>query len=401
MNQQPIGCLVALALALQLCPASATPRLPLDVLDVSPPSDRVSGPRSYMHVTDTHCRIDATVNARRRIVDIAVQEWAFFGAHTVDLSHTTGNALPTRLGVIHQGAESVAPTDPTTDTTVAGYWSTTPDGASIIARQNAYWYAAGVRPIRWVYPWSAAFISWVMCEGGLGDPRQFQRSIAHRDYIDQAIRGRDTSDRYAAYYAYDLGEQLIEPGDLLCDVLESARFRYRSIADRRNDMGMPAPAHCDLVVKVAADRMLVIGGNILGAVTLAIWPTQRDPGLYMRPVRSLEIDGHRAIFAHLKLRASPIEANAMDNSPTIKPPAVATNTGPGAPVPALATAPNDGAAVQLPPNAPDNSAITQAPTSVTTSPPPDTAGKTPLAQPPTNSTDNSEADKPPDTAISH
>ena len=337
MNRSLIGNAVALVLGLQPVAASATPRLPLTVLDVPPPSDRVAGPRGYMHVADTHCRVDATVNARRRIVDIAVQEWAFFGAHTVDLSRTPYNALPTRLGLIHQGAESVAPTDPTTDTTVAGYWSTTPDGAGIIARQNAYWYAAGVRPIRWVYPWSAAFISWVMCEGGLGDPRQFQRSIAHRDYIDQAIRGRDTSDRYAAYYAYDLGEQLIEPGDLLCDVLASTQFQYRSIADRRNDMFKPAPAHCDLVVKVAADRILVIGGNILGAVTLAIWPTERDPGLYMRPARALEIDGHRAIFAHLKLRAGPIEANAMDNSPTIKPPAIAASDVPAVQAPANET----------------------------------------------------------------
>jgi hypothetical protein len=169
-----------------------------------------------------------------------------------------------------------------------------------------------------VLPWSAAFVSWVMCEAGLGDMRQFQRSIAHRDYIDQAIRTADGQNLYGAYNAFDPGARPIEPGDLLCDVLTSARFQYRTVEDRRRDMGSYAPAHCDIVVKVAADRILVIGGNILGAVTLAVWPTERAPAGFLRPVASIQIDGVRNVFAHLKLRADPVEVNAMDNSPTIR-----------------------------------------------------------------------------------
>jgi len=62
----------------------------------------------------------------------------------------------------------------------------------------------------------------------------------------------------------------------------------------------------------------VIGGNILGAVTLAIWPTERAPGGFLRPTAAIQIDGTRNVFAHLRLRANPIESNAMDNSPTVK-----------------------------------------------------------------------------------
>lgn len=302
----------------QIVPAFATARLPRGVFDVIAPSDRVQGPRGYMQIKDPRCRIGPTADARRRIVDLAVQEWAFFGSHTVDVSHAGLRAIPKGMSVQSENAESVTPVDPAMDTTIAGYWSATPEGASVLAKQNAYWYAAGGQSTQWAMPWSAAFVSWVMCEAGLGDMRQFWRSIAHRDYIDQAIRVRDGVEIYGAYNAYDPGERPISPGDLLCDVLTTARYQYRTIEDRRPDMGVPAPAHCDIVVKVAADRILVIGGNILGAVTLAIWPTEPTPGGYPRPPAAIEIDGTRNVFAHLRLRANPIEDNAMDNSPTVK-----------------------------------------------------------------------------------
>ena len=92
----------------------------------------------------------------------------------------------------------------------------------------------GASEARWTDPWSAAFISWVMCEAGLGDTGQFQRAIAHWGYIDQAIRARDGRAQNAAYVAYDIGETAIVPGDMLCT---SRRPAYRTIADRRRQMG--------------------------------------------------------------------------------------------------------------------------------------------------------------------
>jgi hypothetical protein len=318
MNTRSTILSLSLLLLAQICPATATPRLPQSVFDAIAPSDRVQGPRGYMRVKESRCRIGPTADARRRIVDIAVQEWSFFGSHTVDVSHTAFTTLPQGMAVAQEGAESVAPVDPAMDATIAGYWSATPDGPAVLAKQNAAWYAAGGQPTRWVLPWSAAFVSWVMCEAGLGDMRQFQRTIAHREYIDQAIRVRDGQEIYGAYTAYDPGERPIEPGDLLCDVLTTARYQYHTVDDRRRDMGSYAPAHCDIVVKMAADRILVIGGNILGAVTLAIWPTERAPGGFLRPTAAIQVDGTRNVFAHLRLRANPVESNAMDNSPTVK-----------------------------------------------------------------------------------
>src|SRR5438552_2426951 len=83
----------------------STPRLPPSTFDVIPPSDRVEGPRGYMKIREARCRVGATADARRRIVDIAVQEWAFFGSHSVDVSHTQFNALPQGVNVEQQAGE--------------------------------------------------------------------------------------------------------------------------------------------------------------------------------------------------------------------------------------------------------------------------------------------------------
>ena len=74
---------------------------------------------------------------------------------------------------------------------IAGYWAVTPEGSWIVARQNDRWNGEDGIAARWNAPWSAAFVSWVMCEAGLGTNARFQRAIAHHAYIDQAIRARD------------------------------------------------------------------------------------------------------------------------------------------------------------------------------------------------------------------
>jgi hypothetical protein len=320
---------IMLAMALALAPAQAMPRLPRTVFDVIPPSDRVTGTRGTMAVYQPACRIGPTIQARRRIVDVAVQEWAFFGFQTIDAAHEESRVLPEGLVPDALNPALSAPRiarqslrlgtfedEPDVDTTISGYWSATPDGARVIAAQNQAWTAPGGEAVNWTEPWSAAFVSWVMCEAGLGDMAQFQRSIAHRDYIDQAIRARDGQAPDAAYIAYDAGDQPVEPGDLLCN--SRGGTDYRSLADRRRQLGIYAPLHCDVVVKATADRILVIGGNVLQSVSLTILPVTRDPGRYARPVAEGDIEGARTIFAHLKLRASPIELNALDSSPTIK-----------------------------------------------------------------------------------
>lgn len=320
---------ILLAVALAAPAAAQSARLPRDVLDVIPPSARVEGPRGRMKVVQPLCRVGPTHWARRRIVDIAVQEWAVFGYQTIDARPVETRRLPD--GVVAEASNPLRPvprnarhmlrlgtweSDRDADATIAGYWSATPDGAALLARQNRQWRAGDDGPVDWVQPWSAAFVSWVMCEAGLGDPDQFERDISHRVYIDQAIRARDGAAPAAAYVAYDAGEQPIEPGDLLCN--SRGGVDYRSLADRRPEMGEYAPAHCDIVVRVDADRINVIGGNVVQGVSLTLLPLTSEGSAYSRPLAADDLPGARTIFAHLKLRADPVEPDAMDRSPTIR-----------------------------------------------------------------------------------
>ena len=196
---------------------------------------------------------------------------------------------------------------------IAGYWATTSDGSWILERQNRIWNGPWGSYADWRDPWSAAFVSWVMCEGGLAEMSQFHRHIAHHKYIDQAIEARESDVSKAAFIAYNVGEQPIEPGDLLCSARRSA---YRSIDERRHDLGVGIRSHCDIVIQVdsANNRVLGIGGNVRDSVSLKLLPATFDQSGSARSVGR----GSRTVFAHLKLRAESIEAEALENTPTIK-----------------------------------------------------------------------------------
>jgi hypothetical protein len=162
-------------------------RLPVDLLDIDSPSERVSGSPGTMRVTQNGCRVLSTAGTRQRLVDVAVQEWGFFGFPISDQTGFDDDFGPRRRGrrwgLGSAEAERVA-------ASIGGYWASTSDGSWIIERQNESWNGSGISS-RWRDPWSAAFISWVMCEGGLGESSQFRRAIAHHTYIDQAIQARD------------------------------------------------------------------------------------------------------------------------------------------------------------------------------------------------------------------
>ena len=264
------------------------------------PAARVRGNPGSMTIQPRECLTQATAGTRRRIVDIAVQEWRFFGLRTAAPADDGENELPqedrrrrSRLPPAEAGR--VAPS-------IAGYWAVTPEGSWIVARQNDRWNGPDGLAARWNAPWSAAFISWVMCEAGLGATTQFQRAVAHHTYIDQALRQRDGRAPDAAFVAHDPGEVPIEPGDLLCS---SRRPLYRTIADRRRQMGVGARSHCDIVVKVdeAGGRVSAIGGNVRGVVSLKQLPAFRPAG---KALTASTGNDERPIFAHLKLRAASI-----------------------------------------------------------------------------------------------
>jgi len=289
----------------------AADRLPAAVLDVVPPSARVRGVPGTMSVQPRDCRPQPASTLRRRIVDVAVQEWGFFGFRTAapaddganDAADDGGRRRP-RLPPAEAARVAAS---------IAGYWAVTAEGSWIVARQNDRWNGPEGIAARWNAPWSAAFISWVMCEAGLSATAQFQRAVAHHTYIDQALRHRDGVASQAAFIAYDVGESAIEPGDLLCS---SRRPMYRTLADRRRQLGVGARSHCDVVVKVddGGQRVFAIGGNVRGVVSLKQLPAVRQPG---KALAAHTGNDERPIFAHLKLRAPSIDANALDTSPTV------------------------------------------------------------------------------------
>ena len=218
-------------------------RLPAEVLDVLPPAERVAGTPGMMSVQQTSCRTRPTAEVRRRIVDLAVQEWGFFGFTVIDQTQGDddddgGSRFPAAPSRSVETARIAAD--------IAGYWTVTPEGSWILENQNDIWNGPRGAGERWRTPWSAAFISWVMCEGGLGNSIQFRRAIAHHSYIDQAIRARDQGSTAPAFAAYDAGEAEVAPGDLLCT---ARRPEYQTLAERRRQMGEGARTHCDVVVK--------------------------------------------------------------------------------------------------------------------------------------------------------
>ena len=210
MPTKPLTLVLAIAFAATVgAQQAALDRLSPDVLDAVPPSARVTGEPGAMTIRRTSCRTAPMNEIRRRIVDLAVQEWAFFGFIVVDQTtvEASGPGQPRRRRRRRPGpAESARVAG-----SIAGYWTVTPQGGWILDAQDDAWRGPRGVASRWRYPWSAAFVSWVMCEAGLGDASLFQRAVAHHVYIDQAIRARGADTPAAAFAAYDVGEAPVAP----------------------------------------------------------------------------------------------------------------------------------------------------------------------------------------------
>lgn len=283
-------------------------RLPASVLDVNSPALRVTGTPGSMRIFDRSCHSPVPeADIRRRIIDTAVQEWAWFGFLVDDLRNTGPD--DSRTSFNRRRFMSFDPDEVTrVAPTVAGYWAAAPGSDWILQRQNDSWNGSSGLSSRWRDPWSAAFISWVMCESGLGEVSSFQRAIAHHTYIDQAIRARDGGNTEAAYEAFNPGETQILPGDLLCSGLRPV---YRNLDQRRAQLGVGARTHCDIVVEVneTDGSIFTIGGNVRSSVRLKIFPAAAEQDGTLAPLQT-----SRIIFAHLKLRAAPVEKNALSNS---------------------------------------------------------------------------------------
>lgn len=272
-----------------------------------------------MDVGDTRCVVDARPGVRQRIVSIAVSEWGRFRYPIIDFTGAPPRLVPSDGGAALVPDEinpalppeyrqrsalrlGLMEDDPSAMLAIGAYWAVT--NPSEIRKQNRLWEvdaAAG-----WATPWSAAFVSYVMCQAGLSS-EQFPPSFAHVDYIGHAY------DSPAAAYRYQAnGAGPIAPGDLICSWRGAAE--PLEFENGRRQIGQPegpVGSHCDIVVRIdeSRRRIYAIGGNVAQAVSMTIAGYTGDPGhvaLEAPPANP----GARTWFGMLRLNI----ANAGDAS---------------------------------------------------------------------------------------
>jgi len=177
---------------------------------------------------------------RATLIDIAQNEWRFFGEQQIDMRQPVLSAP--RLGLLE-------------------------DEGAAVQRIALYWRAVG-RP--WTgadcgQAWSAAFISYLMVAANV-PPDQFAPSDVHFTYLS-FLRQRETQPA-PAFVLRPAATAPIAPGDLLCAP------RGDNAASTLDDIRPGLPGHCDLVVDVHPQQgwAAVIGGNVYNSVSESLIP---------------------------------------------------------------------------------------------------------------------------------
>ena len=167
-------------------------------------------------------------NFKEEIVTIASQQWEFFDRG--NLKETEENAWQR----------------------VVEYWET-PDVKNPLEVDTPEEVGDGNNA------WSAAFISWVMHEGGVRD--EFDGSLRHSDYINDAIQAKENNDSDSAFFGYRLNEYSPQIGDLVGYARQDG-VNYDTATKTGN-----YKSHTDIVVDVREGEIDVIGGNVSESVT--------------------------------------------------------------------------------------------------------------------------------------
>jgi len=108
------------------------------------------------------------------------------------------------------------------------------------------------------WPWSAAFISWVMKTAGAGT--RFRYSTQHSVYISQSIRDFQQQRTAAGYWGRRLQDAAPTVGDIVC-------WARQPGIDYDHQQGGDYKGHTDVVVEVTPDTVWIIGGNVGDSVT--------------------------------------------------------------------------------------------------------------------------------------
>ena len=226
---------------------------------------------------------------RQAMLTVAEREWRAFGRTIIDYRQGEPNLTKVAL----------QENDPDVFDRLVNYWTALGTyWAPFVAEQTA-WRDAGRTDLWAREPWSAAFISYVLKEAGVGRG-DFQFSASHWRYIDYAAETDKNLGAQALYQPVDARDVVPGLGDLICgDRSGDDRPRLTCMADRASEAGRKRKLHCDLVVGRTADAVLAIGGNVSDSVALCLYPVDQNGRLITDPAGTRDT---RSLFGLLRCR---------------------------------------------------------------------------------------------------
>lgn len=325
LTWRPAACLVVLAMGAGLTLAGCQRDLPVETLSietsVSPllPDARVAiSDAGHVTVVKTGCPKEPRPSyIRQRIVDLAVSQWRRFGYPVVNRSSRFKGLTDAQLQRLvmqrvpalrlSSGAEPAVATERenSVDGAIAGYWSVVdpwpskagdPAPRSRLRYRNEHLFSSR----SWNEPWSAAFVSWVLCEAG-ADDIAFPKSSSHIQFL---IDAQDMERSRLGWYRSvrpDLPAP-IEAGDIICSA--------RGTTDQQKISGAldsTMPAHCDIVVATDTGQgiLLAIGGNVRDKVALSIISARITPkGTVLQPNLNTSVPMPWLRILHLKAHSA-------------------------------------------------------------------------------------------------
>jgi hypothetical protein len=138
-------------------------------------------------------------------------------------------------------------------------------------------------------PWSAAAISFMVRHAGKKAKlyKKFRFAPAHARYIHDSIKKRLDGDTATPFWGFRLHENRPQLGDLVCRWRETPRTFDDAVTQDS------FKSHCDIIVRITANDVLAIGGNVNQSVSITTYKLTESGFLADRD----------EVFAHLVNRA--------------------------------------------------------------------------------------------------
>jgi peptidoglycan hydrolase-like protein with peptidoglycan-binding domain len=183
------------------------------------------------------------------------------------------------------GGRILQETDPEAMPMLRSYWGAVGFFFTDSQLQNRAWQE--------LHPWSAAFISWVMCHAGAGST--FSYNPAHYTYVRQAMLNTDNAVTTNPFWAYPINKVAPEPGDLVCKARTDKK--NPTLATWSTLKNRVWPLHCDVVTSTPKRGVItVVGGNVGGTVG--------EKGLHVHPDGKLVPGDGRLLVVRCRGRAA-------------------------------------------------------------------------------------------------